>query len=57
MDGKGIEGGEKLSLEQQMKNLLKQIEKEPVPDELRTLAEELQAAIQRRRGSSGRKDQ
>jgi len=52
MDGKGVGCEENTSLEHQMKNLLEQIEAEPVPDELQTLAKELQAAIERKRESS-----
>jgi hypothetical protein len=49
----GHDGGDEYaSLEEQMKNLLKKIERETVPDELQDLARELNAALQRRRKSS-----
>ena len=48
MYGQGTEGEVNNSLENQLKDLLKTIEGEPVPDELKTLAQELQAAIKRR---------
>lgn len=38
-------------LEQQMRDLLRQIEEDPVPRELHTLAEKLQTALRRRDGS------
>lgn len=56
MDGKHKNSGEDTSLDQQMKDLLSKIEKEPVPGALQDLAQELQAAIQRRRESSDPQD-
>lgn len=56
MDGDGKDGEANSSLEHHMKNLLKKIEQEPVPEELQTLAQELQAAIQRRSGPSDPKE-
>jgi len=48
MDGHGNEGEENPSLDEQMKGLLHMIEDEPIPQDLRKLALELQAAIERR---------
>lgn len=56
MDVKGNESEENTSLEHQMKNLLEKIEEEPVPEELKTLAKELQAAIKRQHDASDMKD-
>ncbi|MDD7971089.1 hypothetical protein [Roseinatronobacter alkalisoli] len=52
MGGQDNDHADKASLEQQMKNLISRIAQEPVPNELRTLAEELQAALRRHRESS-----
>ncbi len=56
MDAQGTECEDNTSLEHQMKNLLKKIEAESVPDELKALAQELQAAIKRQHGSSDPQD-
>ncbi len=56
MDAQSTECEDNTSLEHQMKNLLKKIEAESVPDELKALAQELQAAIKRQHGSSDPQD-
>lgn len=52
MTGQDNDRTDKASLEEQMKSLLAGIEEEPVPGELRTLADELQAALSRRRAAA-----